>query len=52
MTVASMVIAVVAVVVMLGLVRVLGFRVDRGNAGLLVVGSVAIVVVLLVWPLH
>ncbi len=52
MTVQSVVVAVVAVVVMLGLVRVLGFRVDRVNAGLLVAGSVAIVVVLLVWPLH
>ena len=52
MTTLSVVVAVVAIVGMVGLVRALGVRFDRVNVGLLAAGSVGIVVVLMVWPLH
>lgn len=52
MTVQSVLTLVVAVAVMVGLVKVLGFRFDRVNVGLLAAGVVAIVVVLMVMPLH
>jgi len=52
MTVLSMVVAAIAVVVMIGWVVVLGVRFDRVNMGLLAVGVVAIMAVLMVWPLH
>ena len=52
MTLFNMLVGLVAVVVMVGLVKMLGFRFDRGNMGLLVVGAVAIGIVLAVYPLH
>ncbi len=52
MTLFNMLFGLMAVVVMVGLVKVLGFRFDRGNVGLLVIGAVAIGIVLAVWPLH
>jgi len=52
MTVLNMVVAVVAIVGMIGLVKWLGYRFDGVNVGLLAAGAVAIVAVLMVWPLH
>ena len=52
MTFLSLVASVVMVVLMVGLVVLLGFRFDRVNVGLLVLGAAAIVVVFAVMPLH
>ncbi len=52
MTFLSLVASVIATVVMVVLVVMLGFRFDRVNVGLLILGAVAIVVVFAVMPLH